>query len=187
MKKIIKWLGNAFTVFLILVIVFAIFTMVQAKKDPNYIPSFMGYKPLSILSGSMRPNLEVGDMIFVKSIDGDKVQEGDVITFWVDEDTLVTHRVVEIMQQDDGNRVYRTKGDANNVEDHQLVAESQLLGKLMFDIPKGGYAAKFARSSKGLILFIIIPIFILIASELRSVWLHMGKEQKKNVASKDHL
>ncbi|MDF2547565.1 MAG: signal peptidase [Anaerosolibacter sp.] len=178
-RAVLKWAGNILTAVLVVAIGFAIFTMFQSKKDPGYIPNIVGYQPMSVLTGSMMPLLEPGDMIFVKEIETKEVEVGDVVTYRVDQSTLVTHRVVEVIQEN-GELSFRTKGDANNTEDHALVTNEQLLGSLAFNIPKGGYIANFARSPKGFILFIIVPIFLLIASELKNIWMELGKGNKTN-------
>lgn len=165
---VLRWIESIVMGCLVIIVAMSIFTMIQVKQNPNYIPTFFGYKPLSILSGSMRPSLETGDMIFVKTIDAEKVEKGDVISYWINDDTLITHRVVGIIKQGDGSISYRTRGDANNVEDNQLVGEEQLLGVLAFGIPKGGYAAHFIRSPQGFIIFIIIPTMLLIITEMNN-------------------
>ena len=66
-----------------------------------------------VLSPSMRPMLEPGDVTIVDDVDPATIAAGDVITFELgDESSRTTHRVVEVVEQD-GERFFRTKGDAN--------------------------------------------------------------------------
>ncbi|PAB59971.1 signal peptidase I [Anaeromicrobium sediminis] len=178
-RTILKWIGNIMTGFLVLLIFLALFTMIQGKRNPTYIPSIVGYKLLSVLTGSMRPVLEPGDMIVIKEINPEDIKEKDVITYRMNKDTLVTHRVVEIINED-GNLLFRTKGDANNTEDFELIKSEQIIGTLSFNIPKGGYISNFAKSPKGFVLFILVPIILLIAYELKSILLELGKDEKDN-------
>jgi len=178
MKVVLGWLINLLIIFLIFLIASSIFTMVQAKLNPKSIPSFLGYRPFTILSGSMQPLLEEGDMILVKPVEANSVEAGDVITFWTQEEILVTHRVVDIVQQEDGGMGYKTKGDANEVEDHQLVAGEQLIGKLVLDIPKGGYVAEFVQTPKGIILCILLPFVLLVLSEVKAVRSFLRRRRK---------
>ncbi len=130
----------------------------------------------------MQPLLDEGDMIFVKPIGTNEVETGDVITFWTQEEVLVTHRVVAIVQEEDGGVGYKTKGDANDIEDHELVAGEQLVGKLVWDIPKGGHVAKFVQRPIGIILCIILPFILLVLSEVKAVRAFFRRRRKKTVA-----
>ncbi len=162
MKNVIKWIINFIILFLIFAIISSVFSIVQAKLNPQSIPSFLGFKPFVILSGSMRPFLEKDDIILVKHVKAAMIETGDIITFQADEEILVTHRVVDITWDENGNIRFKTKGDANGKEDHQLVREEQLIGKYFFNIPKGGCFAKFTQTYGGIILCIFLPVSLLV-------------------------
>jgi signal peptidase len=185
-RTILKWLGNILTILLIIIIGMASFSMFQAKRNPGYITSIMGYKPMSVLTGSMRPMLEPGDMIVAKDVKLQDIEVGDVITYRMDHKTLVTHRVAEIIQED-GKHMFKTKGDANNVEDQNLISFDQVIGKFVFNIPKGGYVSNFARSGKGFLLLVVFPAILLIVSELKSLWSEIVKDEKKTAEPEDHM
>lgn len=161
MKKFFKWSSNIIISILILLVALSVYTMVQSRNNPGQVPSILGYKPMSVLTGSMRPELEPGDMIFARETNPEQIRADDVITYRVSQDILVTHRVVDVVQ-DDGKLYFRTKGDANNVEDNALVTQEQLVGRLAFNIPKGGYIANFIRSPLGFALLILLPIILLL-------------------------
>ncbi|MTI66898.1 MAG: signal peptidase I [Firmicutes bacterium] len=168
MKKVFKWLSNIILGILIILVLFSVFSMFQSRKNPDKVQSIFGYKPMSVLTGSMRPKLQPGDMIVAKDILPKEVKLKDIITFKIGSNTLVTHRVVDIVTKD--NKLYfKTKGDANNVKDQDLVSSDQLIGVLAFNIPKGGYIANFIRSPKGFLLLIIVPIILLLGGELKSI------------------
>ncbi|MTI69372.1 MAG: signal peptidase I [Firmicutes bacterium] len=168
MKKILKWISNIILGLLIILVLFSVFSMFQSRKNSDKVQSIFGYKPMSVLTGSMRPNLQPGDMIIAKEIPENKVKLEDIITYKVDRNTLVTHRVIDIVTKD--NKLYfKTKGDANNVEDQDLVSSEQLVGVLAFNIPNGGYIANFIRSPKGFLLLIILPIILLLGGELKGI------------------
>lgn len=140
------------------------------------MPMILGYQPLSILSGSMRPVLEPGDMIFIHSVSAGKIKTGDVITYWANNETLITHRVVKIIDEN-GELKYKTKGDANHVDDEEYISEDMLLGKMIFNIPKGGYVSQFVRSKVGTFLLIFLPVSIIIDAEVRK---RRGKVKGEN-------
>jgi signal peptidase len=98
-----------------------------------------GFYPTIIASGSMTPTIDVGDIAITVSTDPSKVQVGDVIQYWQNEE-MNMHRVVEIRQTESGKQ-FITKGDANNVPDSDPVSADQIRGKLIFSIPKLGWVS----------------------------------------------
>lgn len=175
-KRVFKWITNIILGILILIVVLSMISSFQGRNNPNHIPSVLGYKLMSVLTGSMRPALEPGDMIIAKEIDSKQIQVNDVITYWIG-NNLVTHRVVEIVNKDQ-ELFFKTKGDANNVEDQALVPSNRIVGKLSFNIPKGGYIASFIRSSKGFVLFFILPIMCILVGEFKKILSSMSQQDK---------
>ena len=94
--------------------------MYKANRYPDQVPDVFGYKPMIVLSGSMETSIHTGDLVFVKMIDTTTLKKGDVIAFRNEENTVTTHRIVEIVYEN-GKQYFRTKGDANNAEDLNLV------------------------------------------------------------------
>jgi len=66
----------------------------------------------------------------------DDIEVGDVITFYINDNTVVTHRVVD---KDDDTESFRTKGDANEIEDGGSVAYDKVVGKVVLNVPYLGY------------------------------------------------
>ncbi len=121
------------------------------------IPVIFGYKPLVVLSGSMEPKLKEGGIIYYKKTDIDKLKVGDIITFKINGNTIVSHRIEKINEN-----TFVTKGDANNTVDREEVPFDDYLGKdTNFCIPILGYYIKFINSN----LLIIIPVIIILISE----------------------
>lgn len=178
-KKVIRWISNIILCLLIILVILSLYSKFKAKDNPHYIPSIFGYKPMSVLTGSMRPVLEPGDMIVVKELSPKEIKVGDVITYRVNEKSLVTHRVVEIVNKDN-QLLFKTKGDANNVEDSKLVTTEQLIGLLVLNIPNGGYITHWIRSPIGIIVLIILPIILLLGGELKNILSTLDEEEKNN-------
>lgn len=172
----LKWLGNTLIIILLIMVVLSGFSKIQAKKNPDKIPSVMGFSSMSVLSGSMRPMLEPGDMIITKKPTIENIQIGDVITYRVGQGTLVTHRVVDIITENNEVKFW-TQGDANNTIDTELIIAEDIVGTYLFRIPKGGYVTNFTRTPLGFILLIILPISVLIGSELITILLEEKKKQ----------
>lgn len=105
----------------------------------------VGVHPTTIMSGSMRPSIDVGDMVIVRDVNAESVVEGDIVLYW-NGDEMVVHRVVD-MEHDRNNRVFVTKGDANSTPDSEPVTARQIQGKVMFTVPMIGWASIGVKSA----------------------------------------
>ncbi len=131
------------------------------------VPKLFGYSPYIILSGSMEPVYGTGSMVYVESVEPETVEVGDVISFVFDEDlTVVTHRVVEI---DEENSRFTTKGDANDTVDGGTVHFNNLLGVVAFGIPYLGYIYSYFTSSPGIYVAIVGFIWLIVGTILLEV------------------
>ena len=115
-----------------------------------------GIRTFTVLSGSMEPTYHVGSLIYVKKVDPTTIRPGQVITFMLDENTVATHRVVEVVPDEDDPSTlrFRTKGDANDAEDGSLVHYKNVIGTPVFTIPKLGYVAISAGAVLLLLTFL---------------------------------
>lgn len=102
------------------------------------------FKPVVIYSGSMNPDIDVGDVVVVAETSPEKIKTGDVIEYRTEGGNIV-HRVVEIMETESG-RVFVTKGDANDSPDSEPVLGANVAGKVIFTIPKVGWIAVGVKS-----------------------------------------
>ena len=110
-----------------------------------------GLTPYTVLSGSMEPTYHTGSIVYVKKVDYHDLKVGDPITFMLDEDTIATHRIVEVVPDEEEPETirYRTKGDANDTEDGGLVHYKNVIGKPVFTIPYLGYVADYIQNPPG--------------------------------------
>jgi signal peptidase len=154
-KRILKYLENLIIGTIITVMLLSVYTSIMMKINSEKISYVMGYKPLTVLSGSMDPYIKAGDMIIVKRVNPENIKVNDVITYIKDDNIFVTHRVVEKNIKEE-RLAFRTKGDINNVEDKNLVFSEKVVGISVFKIPYGGYFMQFMRSKKVLILIFFI-------------------------------
>lgn len=140
--------------------------------------SVFGYRYYTVLTGSMSPTYNVGDIIFVQIKAPESINEGDVITFNPsrDSDAYLTHRVVEKIENYEGSGVtcFRTKGDANDSEDSFLIEGERVIGTVNFGIPYLGYVIRFIQ----LKWYFVVPIVIMIAVFLYLLkrYFRMGNE-----------
>lgn len=143
---------------LIPMIIFNFTLIIKSFINPDKTPDFFGYKSFVIVSGSMEPTIKKGDAIFVKEVSEDEIETNDIISFTQGE-TNVTHRIVEIAQENDRKK-YTTKGDNNNTEDKEKISYQQIEGKYQFKINQFGIVIGILKSKITLILLIAMIIFI---------------------------
>ena len=140
---------------------------------------------LTVLSGSMRPSIQPGDIVVSSSIQPESIRIDDVITFRLQDQSQkrsVTHRVVGITTEN-GTLYFQTKGDANEERDIQPVPAENVVGKVVLTIPLLGYLVNFAQSLLGFILFIMIPATILIIGEIRNIY-RISKDDSDGIEPK---
>ncbi len=111
----------------------------------------------------MEPSIMTGDIIVIHQIE--KYIKNDVVTFQNEESRIITHRIVEITNKS-GDTFFVTKGDANRSEDEGVVSASNILGKVIYVIPKLGFLVAFSKSLPGLIMLVAVPALALIISEV---------------------
>lgn len=127
----------------------------------------------------MEPAMPAGSAVFVGDVGSKAVGKGEVITFRQrasvaagedDGTNLVTHRVVEVLEREDG-RYFRTKGDANEDPDPRLVPAEALVGERTFSVPVLGQLIVYAGSPYGIVALVIVPTALFAASELYDLFL----------------
>ena len=138
-----------------------------------------GLQVFTVLSGSMEPAYHVGSLIYVKDVDPFELESGDVITFMLDENTVATHRIVEVVpdEEDDSVVRFRTKGDANDSVDGGLVHYKNVIGTPVFTIPYLGYVASFIQNPPGMYYAIAFGV-VLLALVFLPGMLDDGKKDK---------
>lgn len=170
MKKIwndIKWLFNymssilmyAIIVILILVGVLLAAYYIDFKKRVNGIEPPL-YGAYVIVSGSMEPIIKIKDAVLIRRVDPEDIKVGDVVTYRSMDQSyygiLITHRVVNI-KEENGQKIYVTKGDHNQTVDRSPIVAEQIYGKVVMRIPKIGYIKYFLVSSYGWIIAVVVP------------------------------
>ncbi len=171
-------IGRIFKIIFITIAIIILFVaaliMYKANSDPDKVPDVFGYKPMIVLSGSMETSIHTGDLVFVKMVDTTTLKKGDVIAFRNESDTVTTHRIVDVVFED-GKQYFKTKGDANNAEDVNLVAMEDIEGIYVARIPKAGNFLMFMQKPIG--LFIVLLVILVIGL----LWLYIisRKDDKK--------
>lgn len=167
----IKKIWNGVTTALVVVVVALALLLAGAR--------LFGLQVYTVLSGSMEPNYHVGSIIYVKDVEPDTLQVGDAISFMISESTVATHRIIEILPDEEDPNVirFRTKGDNNDIPDTNPVHCNNVLGKVVGTVPLLGYVSDFVQNPPGtyitigavaiLVLAVFLPDIFTSARELK--------------------
>ncbi|MCA1012282.1 signal peptidase I SipW [Halobacillus halophilus] len=182
-KKVLGLLSSLVNVVLFTLLACMIFLVISSKASGGE-PNILGYQLKTVLSGSMEPTFQTGSVIAIDpAIDKESMTKGDIITFVKEDDTLVTHRIMEV-QGTGENASYVTKGDNNENADGESVMASNVVGEYSgFTVPYLGYAMTFANSQKGAVLLMIVPGVLLVLYSAFSIWRSIAALDRKEESS----
>ena len=186
MKKknvILNFVRYFFLTLLSVLLIINIYIMIQTKINPNRVPEIFGYKPFIVLSGSMENEINVGDLVFVKEVETDELNTGDIIAFRDEDNIVTTHRITKIVKNEKNEVCFETKGDNNNTEDSELACYSKVEGKYSGKIAKIGSIIIFVQKPLGFIVMmmsvVIICMLIYFFSNKNSKLMFENEEEKK--------
>lgn len=146
-------------IILIPILIYNISLIIQAVIKTSETPNFLGIKTYVIISGSMKPNLQIGDIVIVKKVAQNELKQGDIISYRQGQ-SVITHRIAEVIDKE-GEVEYKTKGDNNNAEDSGIISYEMIEGKVVKHISQIGKIAIILQK-KGTIIFIILILYIYI-------------------------
>lgn len=172
-RKILKIIIAPFIIaFLILISYIGYLKYIKKTNDIN----LFGYRQYMVLTGSMEPNYNIGDLIVIKEKPQEDIKVGDIVNYVTDngKDTI-THRVIEIVEQN-GQIMYKTKGDNNSSSDPNLVNYSQIQGTIVFKINKLG--AIITEFLTGVGIFVIAMLIVI-------SYIHSSRKEEKRIARED--
>ena len=129
---------------------------------PAVASFYFGIQPHVVSSGSMRPNINPGDVVVSRISKVHEISSGEVILMFDNKTkTVEAHRVVNIVQRAEESEI-TTKGDSNPTKDQVIIEPSNLpLQKVVFVLPKAGYLLEVIHTPEakyvggGLILAVI--------------------------------
>lgn len=150
-RSTLKKIWNVVSIIFVAIVVLLAVLLMGAK--------IIGLQTYEIVSGSMTPEYNVGDLVYVKSVDPKDIKVGDVITFVLNEQlTVVTHRVKAI---DSESEHFTTQGDANPATT-ETVYFKNLVGKVVFKIPLLGYLSGWVQNPPGTYIAVTVGAVLLI-------------------------
>ena len=166
--KILTVVGTVLCVILLPILIINLTLIAKSVMNKEEVPSVGGIFPLIVLTDSMLPEISSGDLIICHTAQAEEVALNDVICFFDpagNGSSIVTHRVVEVVEEN-GEVLFRTRGDNNNAEDKELVPAENLVGVYKMRIPGAGHIAMFMQSTAGLIVCVVLPIILLVAYDV---------------------
>jgi signal peptidase len=163
-------------VVLMVFLVFSVFLFIASRLGASNF--------LVVLSGSMEPTINMGDMVVTTPITSNAIKIGDIVAFNDGKEFPITHRVINITEGG-----FITKGDANEDPDPMVRSSSSVVGKIAFWVPFAGYLVYFSRSIYGLLFLIVVPGFVLIIIEIKNIFNYFkeDKVRKRKIEKSNRL
>ena len=178
-NKILKTIGNILYTLLFILVVLMLLVVVMQRATNNTI-AVGGFRMFSVATGSMIPVYEVGDVLISKEIDGEDIKVGDDLIYQGKKGSfagkIVTHRVISIEKQEDGNYKIITQGVANNVADPEI-DQTQVYGKVICNVKILGLIGKLVRNVYTFYFILLIPVAVLIVKNVRNI-MNFDKEEE---------
>ena len=168
LHKVLTVIGTVLCIILIPILIINCALIIKSYTSDE-VPSLAGVLPLIVLTDSMYPHIESGDLIICHTVEAEDVQVKDVIAFFDpagNGTTIVTHRVVEVTELN-GQLAWRTKGDNNNTEDRLLGTADKLVAVYEGTrLPGFGNVALFMQTTPGLIVCVVVPILLFVGYDM---------------------
>lgn len=136
-------------------------------------PRILGYQTSTMLTGSMSPLINPGDVVVSVPVAVSDIRAGDVITYRipVEDRRVETHRVIKVFTAADGSTAVRTKGDANaSVDPWEASLNGETVHKHVFTVPVLGHVIRALRQPEVLNALTYGAPAILVLGVLRSIW-----------------
>lgn len=163
-NRILTIVGSILCVILIPVLIINVTLIIKSYTNPDEVPSVGGTFPLIVLTDSMYPEFESGDLIICHTKDAEEIKSGEIIAFFDPSSSgtaIVSHRVIDVVNEN-GEVSFKTKGDANNAEDTALVPAEKLVGVYKLRLKGLGNVALFMQTTQGLVICVVCPILLFV-------------------------
>lgn len=128
-----------------------------------------GWKVLDVLTGSMRPGIQPGDLVIIHKVPLSDIHSGDIVTYTNPTNPMqtITHRIVS-MPVKDGLQMVVTKGDANPIADPPF-AGGRIVGREVAHVPFAGKITNTLHNPIALLGLIVIPGMLVIFGEIQAL------------------
>ncbi len=179
-KTILKKAGSFFGGAIIVIELIAI-TFLLVVKMSGGIPSFFGYNMYVIVSPSMSPMLEVGDVIISKEYTEGELFVGDTVQYVAKQGEakgkIITHQIVEISGEG-ADAVVVTQGIANAAPDAPIAA-SDVMAVMQYKTHIIGKVYQLISTTAGFICLVLLPLMAMIVCEIVELAKEIHKEKER--------
>lgn len=182
-KKIFKVIKGTINTIIVVAIMAFVLSVCLQRFSGNKI-SFLDYRMFTVVTGSMEPKYKIGDVLIAKEKAPSEIKIGDAISYLASKgeikNNVVTHEVVNISRDQNGDYLFHSKGLVNLVED-PVVHEDQLYGVVVYKAQLLSFVRKVISTDMGMLLFIIIPILYIIISEMIAILIEKEEKRREKI------
>lgn len=175
LKKIGNILSTVIIVLLVLVLLFNLICYVKREKYGEQCPTVLGFGVAVVISGSMEPNIMVGDLVIIHEQDDYELKD---VVCYTGNNYPVTHRIISMRTDEEGAVWYTTKGDFNNKDDGEIAAD-RMIGKVIAVIPDFGEFQKFIQTGGGFLLLVAMLLVVLAIHELSNLFYSLKRKKRR--------
>lgn len=146
---------------ILIVICILLVLIIVMQRISNNNQSIAGYRIFTVVSGSMLPKFNIGEVVICKEVDVSTINVGDTIVYLGEKGDFagktIMHDVVNIEQDEDGKYTFHARGVENNLEDPDVSAD-QIYGVCIYKstLLTMLYALATSTYSSLVILFILV-------------------------------
>jgi len=184
-NKILKFIGNLLYILMFLLVVLMLIVVIMQRTTSNNV-SIGGIRMFAVATGSMVPVYEVGDVLISKEVEPETLEVGDDIVYIGKKGTfngkVVTHRIISIESQEDGDYKIVTQGVANNAADPEI-DQTQIYGKIIYNVKTLSFLSRMTRNIYVFYFIIFIPVGILVYKNVKNL-MNMNKDIEDEEDSK---
>lgn len=170
-NKVLKFIGNILYTLMFIIVVLMLLIVVMQRFSNNNI-AIGGFRMFSVATGSMVPVYNVGDILISKEIEPEEIEVGDDLVYQGKQGTfagkIVTHRVISIEKQEDGNYKIITQGVANNAQDPEI-NQTQVYGKVICKVHILSFLQKLIKNIYVFYFLIFVPVGILVYRNIKNI------------------
>lgn len=180
LKNTLKWLGVAFNVLLVTVVILNLYTIAMRFITKKEVVPVFGIATALVETGSMagEKNDSIEGFTLIFTVKSNEYEIDDIITFDTGGSVPTTHRIIGVEGE-----LFVTQGDSNNTEDIARVSKEQIIGKVFFTIPGVGYFVHFMKTPLGMLILVLV-CFLLIAGPTIFKPMHDENSEAENTKIK---
>lgn len=176
----------------VLAVCMMLFTIVSVATFDRADRSLFGCRAFIVMSDSIKAtDFASGDLIFVKQVDPDTLQPGDIIAYTSQNaesyGETITHKIRQRTTTEDGEPGFITYGTTTDTDDEAVVTYPAILGRYVRRLPGVGRFFLFLKTTPGYIVCILTPFVLLILLEGVHCMRLFAQYKKMQQAERDRL